>query len=73
MPNSSSSAAKVPGTGSPSIAMCAIVRLVEKPSAPASIPSRTMRDIASMSSGVAGSFFAPRSPITYPRTAPCGT
>ena len=64
MPNSSSSAANVPGTGSPSIAMCAIVRLVEKPSAPASMPSRTMRAIASMSSGVAGSFFAPRSPIT---------
>ena len=65
MPNSSSSAANVPGTGSPSIAMCAIVRLVEKPSAPASMPSRTMRAIASMSSAVAGSFLAPRSPITY--------
>ena len=34
IPNSSSSAANVPGTGSPSIAMCAIVRLVEKPNAP---------------------------------------
>ena len=29
--------------------------------------------MASMSSGVAGSFRAPRSPITYARTAPCGT
>jgi hypothetical protein len=26
-----------------------------------------------MSARVAGSFFAPRSPITYARTAPCGT
>ena len=38
-PNSSSSAAKVPGTGSPSMARWAIVREVEKPSAPASIAS----------------------------------
>ena len=64
MPNSSSSAANVPGTGSPSIAMCAIVRDVDTPSAPASIASRTMTAIASMSASVAGSFFAPRSPIT---------
>ena len=40
-----------------------IVRDVEKPSAPASTASCTMRAIAAMSSGVAGSFFAPRSPI----------
>ncbi len=39
MPNSSSSAANVPGTGSPSIAMCAMVRDVETPSAPAVIAS----------------------------------
>ena len=39
MPNSSSSAANVPGTGSPSMARWASVRLVEKPSAPASMPS----------------------------------
>ena len=64
MPNSSSSAAKVPGTGSPSMARCAIVRDVEKPSAPASMPSRTMAAMAAMSSGVAGSLRAPRSPIT---------
>ena len=31
-----------PGTGSPSIARCAIVRDVETPSAPASMPSRTI-------------------------------
>ena len=36
-PNSSSSAAKVPGTGSPSIARWPSVRDVEKPSAPASM------------------------------------
>ena len=64
MPNSSSSAAKVPGTGSPSMARWARVRLVEKPSAPASMPARTMAAIASMSSDVAGSLRAPRSPIT---------
>ena len=32
-----------------------------------------MARIASMSSGFAGSFLAPRSPITYARTAPWGT
>ena len=37
------------------------------------MPCSTMRAIASMSSAVAGSFLAPRSPITYARTAPCGT
>ena len=46
MPNSSSSAANVPGTGSPSIARCTIVREVEKPSAPAAIASRTIAAIA---------------------------
>ncbi len=64
MPNSSSSAANVPGTGSPSTAVCTIVRLVEKPSAPALIPSRTIAAISAMSCGVAGSLRAPRSPIT---------
>ena len=59
MPNSSSSAANVPGTGSPSMARWASVRLVEKPSAPASMPARTMAAIASMSSAVAGSLRAP--------------
>ena len=65
MPNSSSSAANVPGTGSPSMAMWAIVRDVEKPSAPALHRRRgRWRAMASMSSSVAGSFLAPRSPIT---------
>ena len=56
MPNSSSSAADVPGTGSPSIARCTIVREVEKPSAPASSASRTIAPSPRSSSGVAGSF-----------------
>ena len=64
MPNSSSSAANVPGTGSPSMARWASVRDVEKPRAPAAIASLTIAFIASMSSGVAGSLRAPRSPIT---------
>ena len=55
MPNSSSSAANVPGTGSPSMARCTIVRDVLTPTAPASIASRTMRVISAMSSLVAGS------------------
>ena len=54
MPNSSSSAANVPGTGSPSIARCMIVRDVENPSAPASMPSRTMAAMPAMSSGGRG-------------------
>jgi hypothetical protein len=61
------------GTGSPEIARCAIVRDVEKPSAPAATPCFTIAAICAMSSGVAGALFAPRSPITYARTAPCGT
>ena len=64
MPNSSSSAAKVPGTGSPSMAMWAMVRDVENPRAPAAIASLTNCFMASMSAGVAGSLRAPRSPIT---------
>ena len=45
-------------------AMAAIVRDVENPRAPARTPSSTIRPIAAMSSSVAASFFAPRSPIT---------
>jgi hypothetical protein len=64
MPKISSSEANVPGTTSPSIARCTSVRDIEKPSAPASMPSRTIAAICATSSGAAGSFFAPRSPIT---------
>ena len=63
----------MPGTGSPFIAVWPSVREVEKPSAPASIASCTIRAIASMSSGVAGSLRAPRSPIAYVRTEPWAT
>ena len=49
-----------------------MVREVENPRAPAAIASLTMVAIASISSEVAGSLRAPRSPITYARTAPCG-
>ena len=45
MPNSSSSAAKVPGTGSPSMARWAMVREVEKPRAPAAMASRPVAAI----------------------------
>ncbi len=73
MPKSSSSAANVPGTGSPSTAVCTVVREVEKPSAPAWIAARTTSAMAAMSSGVAGSLRAPRSPMMYARTALWGT
>ena len=69
MPKSSSSSANVPGTGSPFAVRCARTRDVEKPSAPASIASRTIRPIASMSVEVACSLRMPRSPITWVRTA----
>ena len=64
MPNSSSSAANVPGTGSPVIARCTMVREVEKPRAPAATASRTIAAMRATSAGVAGSLRAPRSPIT---------
>ncbi len=55
------------------MARWAMVREVENPSAPALIASRTISRMASMSAGVAGSFLAPRSPMTYVRTAPWAT
>ena len=58
MPKSSSSAAKVPGTGSPSMARWAMVREVEKPSAPAATASFT------------SCLHAPRCPRVWP--ARCG-
>ena len=72
MPMSSASVAYVPGTGSPSRALCSIVRDVEKPKAPAAMASRTMAFICAMSSEDAGSLRAPRSPMTYARTGPWG-
>ena len=52
------------GHGSPLIARCAIVREVEKPRAPAATPAFTISAMRAMSSAVAASLFAPRSPIT---------
>ena len=48
------------------------MRDVEMPSAPASMPARAMSTIAARSSAVATPVPA-RSPITYARTAACGT
>ena len=61
--SSSSSAANVPGTGSPQSARWPIVRDVLNPTAPASSASATIRPIAARSSAVASSFTRPRSPI----------
>ena len=57
----------------PSSVWWMIAREVLKPSAPALMPSTVIRAISRMSSGVASSRFAPRSPITHTRTAACGT
>ena len=48
MPISSSWPAKVPGTGTPSMERCSMVRDEEKPSAPARSPSSTMSAMAAM-------------------------
>ena len=72
-PFNSSRAANVPGTGSPSRALWFKVREVEKPIAPACRASQMIFAICSMSSAVAGSLSAPRSPITYARTGAWGT
>ena len=48
MPKSSSSAANVPGTGSPARVTWAFTREVEKPSAPASTASRASLAMASI-------------------------
>ena len=71
MPSNSRASAWVPGTSSPSFDRCKGVRLVENPSAPARSASSTKAAIWLMSSSVAGSLAAPRSPITKPRSGPC--
>ncbi len=68
----SSSAAYVPGTSRPSTALCSSNRFTDTPTAPAATPSVTSSAMRAMSSAVAGSFAAPRSPITNARTAPWG-
>ena len=62
--STSSSGAYVPGTGRPDRALCPMVRDVVKPTAPAAMASPTIADMAAMSSAVASSLAAPRSPIT---------
>ena len=52
------------GDGEPDYSAERVVRDVENPKAPARNASATISRIWSMSSGVAGSFLAPRSPIT---------
>jgi hypothetical protein len=64
MPISSSALAVVPAANSPSLARCRIVRVVEKPTAPARIASRTTSAICRISSGVASALAPPRSPMT---------
>ena len=64
MPTSSSAAAVSVGVGSPRLVLWFMVREVVNPRAPAAIPSRTMRPISPISSTVAASRWAPRSPIT---------
>ena len=71
MPYNSSGVAFVPGTSSPLLLRCSGVRDVEKPSAPARSASSVSLLICAMSSAVATSLFAPRSPMTNARNAPC--
>ena len=71
--NSSSSSAKVPGTGIPSLLRWPRVRDVVKPNAPALIASSASSAIRVMSSGSAISLPPLRSsPITYVRSGPWG-
>ena len=69
MPSSSSGAAKVPGTGSPSGVLWSRVREVEKPSAPPRIASRTISRMRAMSSSPAIFCSRLRLPIAHQRTA----
>ena len=64
MPISSSALAVVPAASSPSLARCSSVRVVEKPTAPASTASRTSLAMRAISSGVASALAPPRSPMT---------
>jgi hypothetical protein len=63
-PISSSADAVVPAASSPSLARWSSVRVVENPTAPASMASRTSAAIRSISSGVASALWPPRSPMT---------
>ena len=70
---SSASAASSVGIERPSNVLWFSVREVEKPRAPALIPSAASRAISARSCSVAGSRSAPRSPMTNTRSAACGT
>ena len=70
-PMSSSPAAVVPAASSPWRSRCNRVRVLDTPTAPAAMPSRTSAAIWSISSAVAGSLARP-GPITYARNAPWG-
>ena len=72
MPKSSSTAALVPATSTPSAVLWSMVRLVEKPKAPASSASLTTAFISAICASVAWSFSLPRLPMTQPRTAQWG-
>ena len=73
IPISSAPAAPNVGVRSPLLVRWLSVLEVENPNAPAATPSRTRRPISAISSGVAASRAAPRSPMTKSRTAPWGT
>ena len=73
IPSSSSASAVSVGVYSPLELRWFRVREVLNPIAPASTAWRASLAMASMSSGVAISRWAPRSPITLSRRAPCGT
>jgi hypothetical protein len=70
MLSSSAKVANVPGTGVPSSALWPSVRDVVNPNAPASIASRARRDMASISSALAGALPLAAGPITYRRNGP---
>jgi hypothetical protein len=73
MPISSSASAVRVGVGSPLLVRWLSVREVVKPSAPAATAWAASSAMAAMSSAVAGSRAAPRSPMTLSRRAPWGT
>ena len=73
MPTSSSAAAVRLGVCSPRLDLWLTVREVVNPRAPARTASLAKAAMAAMSSAVAGSRLAPRSPMTWSRRGPCGT
>jgi hypothetical protein len=73
MAASSAALASAPGVGRPSLPRWLSVRPVEKPTAPATIASRTSSPMRAISASVATSPASARSPIANTRTASCGT